>query len=249
VLVVDDDPVVRDLLSRHLGSSGYRVETATGGEQGLRLARDVHPDAVTLDVLMPQMDGWAVLAAMKEDPVLSDIPVIVVSIVDDRKLGFSLGASDYLLKPIDRERLVATLRKHCPVETRGRALVLEDDAPTREMIRRVLVKDDWLVDEAENGLAGLERLGQAKPDVILLDLMMPEMDGFEFLSRIREHEEWRRIPVIVVTAKTLSPEERSRLNGYIERLIEKGDHLEGLLATLNEMLPREAASEATGEPS
>ncbi|MFQ5954860.1 MAG: response regulator [Kiloniellales bacterium] len=249
VLVIDDDPVVRDLLQRHLGRSGYRVETAAGGEEGLRLAREMRPDAITLDVLMPEMDGWAVLSALKNDPGLGEIPVIMLTIVDQRSIGFSLGASDYLNKPVDRDQLLAVLHKHCPAKTPRRVLLVEDDAPTREAIRRVLERHDWIVAEAENGLVGLERLADAVPDIILLDLMMPEMDGFEFVSKLRESDEWQSIPVVVVTAKTLTAEDRRQLNGRVERLIQKADHkLEALLASLDEMLPRQPAP-PTGEGS
>ncbi len=238
ILVVDDDPAARDLLSRHLGRGGYRVEVASNGEEAVRLAREVSPDAITLDVLMPQMDGWAVLGALKDDPELEKIPVAMLSIVDDRRIGFSLGASDYLTKPIDREKLLATLARLCPDKVSQHVLIVEDDAATRDLVRRTLEGRDWLISEAENGVVGLQRIDEARPDLILLDLMMPEMDGFEFLSRLRQDERWREIPVVVVTAKTLTAEDRNRLNdGYVEKLIDKSEkNLENLLASLDEML-------------
>ncbi len=205
-------------------------------------ARELRPDAITLDVLMPEMDGWAVLSALKDDPELADIPVIMVTIMDQRSIGFSLGASDYVNKPVDRGQLLAILNRHCPSAAAQRVLVVEDDAATRETIRRVLEKNDWTVVEAENGLVGLERLAEATPDVILLDLMMPEMDGFEFVSKLRQSDAWQKIPVIVITAKTLTAEDRERLSGQVERLIQKADHnLESLLASLDEMLPKQPA--------
>ena len=238
VLVVDDDPVVRDLLTRHLSRSGYRVETAAGGEQALARAREIAPDAITLDVLMPTMDGWAVLAALKDDPELAAIPVIMVTIVDDRSIGFSLGASDYLNKPVDADKLIALLRKHCPEKARRRVLIVEDDEATRDVIRRRLGDEQWEMAEAENGLEGLERLAGAIPDVILLDLMMPEMDGFEFIAALRADARWRDIPVIVITAKILTEKDRERLTGSVEQLIQKGDYqLEALLANLGEAIP------------
>jgi len=238
ILVVDDDPVARDLLRRHLSRGGYRVEVATNGEEAMRLAREISPDAITLDVLMPQMDGWTVLAALKEDPELEKIPVAMLSIVDDRHIGYSLGASDYLTKPIDREKLLAVLARLCPNKGGMRVLVVEDDGPTRELVRRTLENRDWRVSEAENGVVGLRRLDEAPPDLVLLDLMMPEMDGFEFLSRLRQEERWREIPVVVVTAKTLTADDRSRLNeGYVTKLIDKREkNLEALLANLDELL-------------
>ncbi len=238
ILVVDDDPIARDLLRRHLGRGGYRVVEAANGEEALRLAREISPDAITLDVLMPQMDGWAVLGALKEDPELEKIPVTMLTIVDDQRIGFSLGASDYLTKPIDREKLLAVLARLCPDKGGMRVLVIEDDAPTRELVRRALESRDWRVAEAENGVVGLQRMGEAPPDLVLLDLMMPEMDGFEFLSRMRQNERWREIPVVVVTAKTLTADDHTRLkDGFVEKLIHKsGPNLETLLVNLNEML-------------
>lgn len=155
VLVIDDDPTVCDLLQRFLSKEGFRVARASGGEEGLRLAKELRPTAITLDVLMPGMDGWAVLSALKADPALADIPVIMLTIVDDKNLGYALGASDYLTKPIDRDRLVAILNKHRREDPSPLVLVVEDDADTREMIRRMLEREGWVVTEAENGRVGL----------------------------------------------------------------------------------------------
>jgi signal transduction histidine kinase/DNA-binding response OmpR family regulator len=240
VLVVDDDPRARELLSRQLDRSGSRVRTAASGAEGLRLARELSPDAVTLDVLMPQMDGWAVLAAMKDDPALAGIPVMLVTVVEDRNLGFSLGAAEFMTKPIDRDRFLAALEKHCPTKTGRRVLVVEDDAANRELIHRVLKERGWTVNEADNGAVALRCLADALPDVIILDLMMPEMDGFEFIARMRENDDWQKVPIIVITAKTLTAEDHARLNGDVERLIRKSEQsLEILLATLNETLSGE----------
>jgi CheY-like chemotaxis protein/anti-sigma regulatory factor (Ser/Thr protein kinase) len=248
VLVIDDDPDVRDLLSRHLTKSGYRVATAGGGEEGLKRAREIRPDAITLDVLMPVMDGWAVLSALKDDAELSDTPVIMISMLDDRRLGYALGAADYLNKPVNHGRLLSVLAKHCPEHGRGHVLIVEDDEATREMMRRVLEKEGWTTAEAENGLVGLERVAESEPDAILLDLMMPEMDGFEFLARLRETEAWQGIPVIVVTAKTLTARDHERLKGSVELLIKKsGDEIETILASLKKMLPAQPASAGAGE--
>jgi CheY-like chemotaxis protein len=156
-------------------------------------------DAITLDVMMPGMDGWAVLSALKADPDVADIPVIMLTIVDDKNLGYALGASDYLTKPIDRERLVAVLKKlrrDLPV------LVIDDDATLRQLLRRLLEHEGFTVVEAENGRVALERLRDVSPSVVLLDLMMPEMDGFEFVAEFRRHQDWRAIPIVVVTART-----------------------------------------------
>jgi hypothetical protein len=219
VLVIDDDAAVRDLMSRFLGKEGFRIVTASGGEEGLRRAREVAPDVITLDVLMPGMDGWSVLAALKADAALAEIPVVMLTMLDDRNLGYALGAADYLTKPIDRDRLVAVLaryRRDLPV------LVVDDDADFRELARRMLEREGYTVIEAENGRAALDQLRDATPGAILLDLMMPEMDGFDFVAAVRAEASWQAVPIVVITAKDLSPEDHERLNGYVARVLQKG---------------------------
>jgi CheY-like chemotaxis protein len=171
---------------------------------------------------MPGMDGWAVLGALKGDPLTADIPVVVLTLIENNDLGYALGAADYLTKPIDRERLVAALRKHVRCGKNRHALVVEDDPATREMLRRMLQREGWTVDEAANGRIGLERVARTAPDLILLDLMMPELDGFGFAERLRAEPAWRAIPVLVVTAKDITPEERLKLNGWVEQVLQKG---------------------------
>jgi GAF domain-containing protein/DNA-binding response OmpR family regulator len=243
VLVIDDEAAVRDLMQRFLTKEGFRVVTASGGEEGLRRARELRPDAITLDVMMPGMDGWAVLSALKADPAVADIPVIMLTIVDDRNLGYTLGASDYLTKPIDRERLVTVLRKY----RRDRpVLVVDDDAAVRQLLRRMLEPEGYEVLEAENGRIALERLRETSPSVVLLDLMMPEMDGFEFIAEFRRREAWRAIPIVVITAKDLSLDDRERLNGYVQKILQKGAHgRDALLAEVRELV---AASVAHRRP-
>ena len=232
VLVVDDDPTVRELMERHLTKEGFAVLTAAGGVEGLAQARRAHPAAMTLDVMMPDIDGWTVLAAVKGDPTLADIPVILVTIVDDRQRGYALGATDYLVKPVDRGRLVESLRTLCAVAI-GRVLLVEDDDATRATIRQMLEREGWEVAEAENGRVALERLAAATPDAIVLDLVMPEMDGFEFVAELRSRPDWRKLPVLVVTAMELSEEDHRRLNGEVERVIRKsGQPRDALLQEL-----------------
>jgi PAS domain S-box-containing protein len=221
VLVIEDDAGARDLLTRFLTKEGYRVETAAGGEAGLRLARELRPDIITLDVMMPGMDGWAVLSELKADPELADIPVVMLTITDNKNLGYALGAADYLTKPIQRDRLLAVLEKYCPPSEPATVMVVEDDAATRELIQRLLEQIGIQVVGAENGRAALERLAGSQPGLILLDLMMPEMDGFQFVDHVRQHEAWRAIPIVVVTAKDLTEEDRLRLNGYVTEIIQK----------------------------
>ena len=220
ILVVDDDQTVREVMERHLTREGFSVVTANGGREGLRLAREMQPAAMTLDVMMPDLDGWTVLAAIKGDPTLADIPVILVTIVDEKNRGYSLGATDYMVKPIDRERLVSVLRNICGAVGR-RVLIVDDDEVMRRVIRTVLEQDGWKIIDASNGRQALMQLAEARPDVIVLDLMMPEMDGFEFLDEMRRRSEWRDIPVLVVTAKDLTTEDRRRLNGCVERVLQK----------------------------
>ncbi len=221
VIVIDDSEQARELIRRFLVDDGFRVIEAASGEAGLALARREPPDAITLDVLMPGMDGWAVLAALKADPVLAGVPVIMLTMVDDRNLGLALGATDFMTKPLDRDRLRALLaryRRHGA----GDVLVVEDDLPTRELLRRQLEADGWAVTEAENGRAGLAAVERAVPSLILLDLMMPVMDGCQFAAELRKREAWRGIPVVVITAKDLTADERRALNGDVQGVLQKG---------------------------
>jgi CheY-like chemotaxis protein len=186
---------------------------------------------------MPGMDGWAVLAALKADPQLADIPVIMLTIVDDKNMGYALGAADYLTKPVDRDRLVAILQKYRGEDPSRPVLVVEDDATTREMLRRMLEKEGWAVTEAKNGRFALECVAEQRPALILLDLMMPEMDGFQFAEALGKLEAWRSIPIVVVTAKDLTAEDRVRLNGYVEQILQKGAYgREALLAEVRELV-------------
>jgi signal transduction histidine kinase/DNA-binding response OmpR family regulator len=237
VLVIDDDPTARELMKRYLDKEGFTVVLATNGVEGLQLAREVNPIAITLDVMMPGMDGWSVLSALKADPELREIPVIMLTFVDEKNKGFTLGATDYLTKPIDRERLLVMLNKHrCELEA-CTILVVEDDLTTRAMMKQLLERVGWTVCEAHNGRVGLEQVELQTPHLILLDLMMPEMDGFQFVTQLRQRETWRSIPVIVVTAKDLTPEDRFRLNGSVEQILMKGayDNTE-LLAQVRDMV-------------
>ena len=224
VLVIDDDPHARALMRRHLTRAGYRVDEAPDGHSGLARARAFRPDVITLDAIMPGMDGWAVLSALKADPLLAAIPVVMATIMDDERMGFALGASDYLSKPIDRPRLLAALERFAPRGPGAQVLIVEDDEPTRALMVRTLRRGRWAVAEAENGLVALERMRLQVPAIILLDLMMPEMDGFQVLEAIRAHPEWKDVPVIVITAKVLTEGDRERLNGGVAVVVQKGEH-------------------------
>jgi signal transduction histidine kinase/CheY-like chemotaxis protein/HAMP domain-containing protein len=221
VLVIDDDATARELIADHLKAEGFSVATAAGGVEGLKLAKDLRPTAITLDVMMPDLDGWSVLAALRKDPELAEIPVIMITIVDEQRRGVALGAAGYLTKPIDRERLhrlVSQFRAEVPPT---RVLVVEDDAVQRERMRGWLEGPQWIVREAENGREALKRIQENKPDVILLDLMMPEIDGFAVVAALQKEAHWQDIPVIVITARDLDAKDRERLNSGVQSVLVK----------------------------
>jgi signal transduction histidine kinase/DNA-binding response OmpR family regulator len=222
ILVVDDDATARDLVVRHLERAGFAAVAARGGQEGLRLVRELRPAAVTLDIMMPDLDGWTVLAAIKGDPALASTPVVLMSIVDQKNRGYALGAADYLVKPVDRAKLIEALTNICG-SISGRALLVDDDEVVRRGARQALEAIGWQVSEAENGRVAVEALATARPDVIILDLMMPKMDGFEVLDELRRRPDWQDIPVVIITAKDVTEEDRARLNGGVERIIQKSD--------------------------
>jgi len=224
VLVIDDDAEACEIIGRFLEKDGFSVVTALNGEEGLRLAHEIQPAAITLDVMMPDMDGWSVLRALKANPALQDIPIVMLTMIDDKSKGYSLGASDYLTKPVDRGQLHTVLARYYKPEQGCSVLLVEDDAATREMMTRTLEKSEWTVSEAGNGREALDQLAQKKPQLILLDLMMPVMDGFDFLLEMRSHTDWQDIPVIVLTAKDLNEEDRRVLSGRVEQVVSKGAH-------------------------
>ena len=219
VLVIDDDPDVISLLTQEIEEEGYQVIGATRALEGIEKAKQINPYAITLDIMMPGMDGWEAISRLKGDPATRDIPLIVVSIIDNKDLGFRLGADEYLLKPVDKESLIRVLRRY---EGPGhRVLIADDDPVVVDLVRQLLEEDGWKVDGATNGREALEAIGRQRPDVLLLDLMMPVMDGFETLQHLREKEGTRDLPVVVITAKDLSREEREELQRNATRIIEK----------------------------
>jgi CheY-like chemotaxis protein/anti-sigma regulatory factor (Ser/Thr protein kinase) len=246
VMVVDDDRNARDLLAATVRREGYRVIEATDGESALALAREWHPDVVTLDVLMPRMDGWAVLTALKSDPELAEIPVIIVTVLEDRSIAVSLGAAEFLTKPVDRPRLAATLRQH--VYGSGVVLVVDDESDSRGHARRHHAKLGWEVAEAADGVGALSWLSQnPRPAMILLDLVMPGMNGFAFLEEIAKRNEWRDIPIVILTAMPLGAAERELLAGRTREVIAKGaDDLAQVLRRILVRLPKAAEIAAAG---
>jgi len=242
VLVIEDERVMQDLLRQELARRGYRVLTAAGGIEGLRLAREVRPDAITLDIIMPDLDGWSVLRALKDDPDLRGIPVILVTILHEREMGYALGATDLLTKPIDAEALARSLDRYCKIED-AEILVVDDDPATRDVLRRTLVKAGWRIAEVASGPAFFDALERSRPSVVLLDLMMPSMDGFEVLEAMGQRDEWREIPVLVVTAKDLSDKEADWLRARVERIFQKGAYDRARLTqVVGEMVNRRIAS-------
>jgi signal transduction histidine kinase/DNA-binding response OmpR family regulator/HAMP domain-containing protein len=247
VLIVDDDPASRDLLSTSLKREGYHTVQASGGDEALKLARKLRPDAITLDVLMPKTDGWAVLATLKGDADLCDIPVIMVTIAPDRAIGLSLGAAEVMTKPVDRSELAALLRHLLSRD--GPILVVEDDLATRETVRNTIEKLGRAVAEVTNGNEALSWLSaNPVPALILLDLMMPEMDGFEFLDAFNRNPEWRYVPVVVITAKQLTAAERGLLS--VRTIIEKGVSIDrDIAAIIGNAVGRPPSSPRTEAPS
>ncbi|MBY0251133.1 MAG: response regulator, partial [Methylobacterium organophilum] len=246
ILVVDDDAATRDLLARFLEREGFAVTVAEDGRRGLDLARSLHPRAVLLDVTMPQMDGWAVLRAIRADPEIGATPIVMVTVLDEQNLAFSLGATDYLQKPLDWGSLRQIVDRFRPASGDGAILVVEDEADVRDHVCAYLAREGFPVREAENGLRALESLEAERPSLILLDLMMPEMDGFAFLRALRARPDSRDVPVVVLTAKDITAEDRRRLAGQADRVLAKGSTgLNELARELRALIP---ATEDTAGP-
>jgi signal transduction histidine kinase/CheY-like chemotaxis protein len=237
LLVVDDDESSRDLLRRMLEKEGFDVLLAGNGPEALRTAREHHPDLITLDVMMPSMDGWAVLSALKEDAATADIPVVMLTMVEDRPMGYALGASEYLTKPVDKTRVLEAVAR-CVTGKADDILIVEDEPMAAEIVRRTLEADGRSCRHARNGREALDLVRGARPSLIVLDLMMPEMDGFAFLDALRaEGPDYAAIPVVVLTAKDLSGAERGQLAGRVAGTLRKGaDQRENLLETIRRNL-------------
>ncbi len=246
VLVIDDDPAARELLQRGLEREGFEVCTAAGGAEGLELTRRWRPEAITLDVLMPGMDGWEVLGRLKADPETAGIPVVMVSVLREERLARTLGADDFLTKPVDRERLARALARLRPAAGAAPVLVVENDPATRAALEQALAAEGRPVLTAEHGRAALAAVAAHRPALILLDLLLPEMDGFDFLEALRRLPEGRTVPVIVLTAGNRDEAERRRLNGRVERILQKDDFTpRALAAELRRHLNRAPGGTAT----
>lgn len=221
ILIVDDDPVVRDIISRSLVREGYSVVQASDGKQALELAEKFLPTAITLDVMMPGMDGWQVLSQLKANSQTRHIPVIIVTILNEKSTGFSLGASEYLVKPVDREVLRDVISRYRHPGHQQPVLVVDDDAITRSTLREVLVTEGYAVIEAEHGKHALQMLSEHQPALILLDLVMPVMDGFTFAAHLKAHPQWSKLPVIVLTSRELDPADCRKLEGHVHNILQK----------------------------
>ena len=225
ILVIDDDPTVSELIKRQLTKdASYNVIIASNGKDGLKLAKEIKPNLITLDILMPEMDGWSVLRTLKADPEVSNIPVIMASILDEKNKGFSLGASDFVSKPIEKENLLKSIENLIGKSENLKICLIEDDENLRFTIKELLQKQGNKVVEAKNGKVGIEVLKKEEtfPDLILLDLMMPEMNGFEFLNEIKGTK-FKSIPVLVLTGADLQDEDIKFLKGETEKIIQKTD--------------------------
>ncbi|HEV8630214.1 MAG TPA: response regulator, partial [Thermoanaerobaculia bacterium] len=223
VLVVEDDPTVYEVIARHLGEGGWVPLRARTGDDALKLARHLRPVAVTLDLVLPGTDGLAVLRELRADRVTRDIPVIIISVLDNRELGLTLGADEYFVKPVDRDELLRRLAELVPREASpARVLVIDDDPSLHEMLASALPERYRLL-HATTGREGVELARRERPDLVLLDLMMEGMDGFEVAAMLKGDERTRGLPIVVLTAKAMDRDDRERLHGKIEALVQKAD--------------------------
>jgi signal transduction histidine kinase/CheY-like chemotaxis protein len=243
ILVIDDDPVTQELMVRSLGKAGFTVVSALNGAEGLRLAKELQPAAITLDIVMPGMDGISVLEKLESDPATRGIPVVIISMTDDNSRGFALGAADFMTKPVDWDRLVSVLSRSGVRPSSDPVLIVEDDPANRELLRRMLEKAGWPVEEADNGQTALDRIEARRPALVLLDLMMPRVDGFDLVARLRERSDLRDIPVVIITAKDLTNDDRERITENVRTVLQKGKYSrDELLAYVRDLVSEHARS-------
>lgn len=237
VLVIDDDPAIRDMLKRFFSKEGFLTNTASDGEEGLRRIKSERPDVIVLDIMMPRMDGWAVLKTLKDDPELSDIPVTILSVLDDMNMGYALGATDYLTKPIDWGRLLNNVKKCTRRTARNSILVVGFDNNILGQAKGMMEKEKLSVVAAKNGREAIECVAKSTPSLILLELTPPKTDGFEFIIELRKTKKWKLIPIIVVSGSDLSAEDKEKLDGHVEYLSGKGMYGRNeLLSELKELI-------------
>ncbi|MBA3531638.1 MAG: response regulator [Ardenticatenales bacterium] len=241
VLIIDDDPVVWETISQHL-APGYQVLKVSDSRQVLEQARTLQPDVVVLDVMMPHKDGWEVLQALKEDPLTEHIPVVVCSILREQQLALSLQANDYLIKPVDRKSLQRVIEQFVPPG--GKVLAVDDDPNALEIVRRMLDGLTYHVSTAPDGPSGLEAAFAQEPDVIVLDLMMPGLSGFEVLAKLRMDERTAHLPVVVLSAKDLTMTEQEQLRAEATTFLQKGQFTP---EEFNQTVRRAVARNSQGE--
>jgi signal transduction histidine kinase/CheY-like chemotaxis protein len=223
VLVVEDDPRSAELFQVYLEDAGYGVAVARDGAEGARLARALSPTAIVLDILLPRLSGWELLARLKSDPATASIPVVVTSMLDERGAGFALGASEYLVKPVEREGLLEAVSRCAAAAAGRRAVVVIDDEPLDvQLVEATLGPEGWTVLGATGGEEGVATVRRESPAVVLLDLLMPDVDGFAVVERLRADPRTADVPIIVLTSKDMTVADRERLNGRISFLARKG---------------------------
>ena len=236
ILVIDDEREIYDLLHQELSADGFAILYAENGRKGLEMARQYKPELITLDIIMPDVDGWTVLQELKADPELAAIPVVVLTVMGDKQMAIALGAADFVTKPIDSGQLTALIQQHKGQAGR-QVLIVDDEADSRNLLRRTLVKEGWSIAEARDGNEALSSLQRHNPSLVLLDLAMPGMDGFELLKKMRDDEKWTDIPVLIVSAKDPTQEERTLLSGNVHQILQKGQYdRETLVSDIKQLL-------------
>jgi CheY-like chemotaxis protein len=230
VLCIDDDPDVIEILTRYLVPEGYSVLGANSGDEGIRIALEQHPSLITLDIMMPRKDGWQVLRELKANPELQDIPVIIHSIIDNKPLAISLGAIDVVAKPAEPKRLLALVQRAAN-SRESFVLVVDDNEDFTLAVRRLLEADGFKVEVANSGLQALGILEKSVPSIIFLDLVMPQMDGYDVIQRLQRNESWKNIPLVVLSGEELTSEEWEKLNSYAKEYLKKTDFTQETLST------------------
>jgi CheY-like chemotaxis protein len=248
ILIIDDDPNARALLSRYVAREGFSVRTAADGLTGLELARTLLPRAILLDVMMPRMDGWAVLSQLKADPQTAEIPVIMETIVHEKGLAFSLGAHDYLTKPIKWPRLKRVLDRFRSTPP-ARALVIDDDGSTCSLLADLLQSEGWQIVEARDSTSVFERLAESRPALLLVDLGMSALNGFALIQSLRRMPQWRDLPVVALSGDELTADERVRLEGYVQQIIDSEAEASDALLEVLRKIPSVAALRAKNAPA
>jgi PAS domain S-box-containing protein len=225
VLIIEDNQQATQLLEMYLHDSGYRTEIARDGLEGIEKAKKLKPNIITLDLMLPLKDGWQVLKDLKNHPVCKDIPIIIISITDEKKLGFSLGAVDYFVKPVNKDDLLATLKRIPIHKSAGRdhprILIVDDDKTAVELIEIILDAEGYEVVKTYNSSEGLKMAIDYKPDLMILDLIMPEISGFQLAYKMRQHEETKNIPIIILTSMDIDQETREKMEGVVSTVMSK----------------------------